>query len=77
MADKVVRLEGVHAINAQANTGEGKVYLQMTGRADGREVRVELALESHDVAAAVHSLRGAVKVHRDRWVETATDLGEP
>lgn len=77
MADKVVRLDGLCNIAAQSNTGEGKVYLHVTGRADGRSVRVELSLESHDVQSVVHQLRAAVKVHKERWEQTAADVGAP
>lgn len=73
MADKVIKLDQV--ANVEHGLRDGAVILKVTGRSGGKDVRVEIELDSYDTPRAVNSLRAGVKYHAERWTTVQRQIG--
>lgn len=74
MADKVVRMKSVDFIKHE--TCGDEVVLHLTGKCEGRDVRVEVPLISYAIEDVIRCLREGVAHHAERWARTQRTLGK-
>lgn len=74
MADKVIRLTNIHGI--RQTTSQGKVVLIACGKAGGKDVRVEMHLDSYDAGSVVNQVRASVDSHISVWNSAKAVVGD-
>lgn len=74
MASKVITLSNI--ANVEHSAWRNFVVLKLTGRCAGRDTRVQLELDAHDLCRVISEMRIGTDRQASTWVETQVRLNQ-